>query len=83
MHTSSAKSEDGAKLAVIDVLRLALPGWAATHSVSPVQHKVMRALMGCRTAALGGHLHKCADCGHEHPVYNACRNQGPGSEGEA
>ncbi|MBK8593648.1 MAG: transposase zinc-binding domain-containing protein [Sandaracinaceae bacterium] len=31
----------------------------AEHVLSPEQHQVLRAIERCRTAALGGHLHKC------------------------
>jgi hypothetical protein len=42
----------------------------------PLSHlKVMRAIEACRTAALGGHLERCDDCGHERPAYNSCRNR--------
>jgi hypothetical protein len=39
------------------------------------QHRVLSALGLCRTAALGGHLDACPDCGHERPSYNSCRNR--------
>jgi hypothetical protein len=26
----------------------------------------------CRTAALGGHLERCDQCGHERNAYNSC-----------
>ena len=29
----------------------------------------------CRTAALGGHVERCADCAHERISYNSCRNR--------
>ncbi|MDA7869773.1 IS91 family transposase [Akkermansiaceae bacterium] len=29
----------------------------------------------CRTAALGGHLYRCGDCGFEQPRYNSCGNR--------
>ena len=35
----------------------------------------MRAIERCRTAALGGHVARCADCAHEHIAYNSCRNR--------
>lgn len=35
----------------------------------------MRAIETCRTAVLGGHVDVCADCGHETPSYNSCRNR--------
>ena len=35
----------------------------------------MRDLVVCRTAALGGHVWRCDECGHERVAYNACRNR--------
>ena len=46
----------------------------AANALTPGQVKVLRALMVCRSAALGGHLEIC-DCGFERPVYNSCRNR--------
>ena len=38
--------------------------------------KVLSAIERCRTAALGGHLDECSDCGHRPPIsYNSCRNR--------
>lgn len=37
--------------------------------------KVVNAIINCRTAALGGHMYKCSDCGKEHARYNSCRNR--------
>src|SRR5208283_148458 len=41
------------------------------------QHvKVLRAIARCRTAALGGHLLECTDCGYRPAIsYNSCRNR--------
>ncbi len=41
------------------------------------QHlKVLLAIERCRTAALGGHLDECSDCGHRPAIsYNSCRNR--------
>ncbi len=36
---------------------------------------MLRDIVRCRTAALGGHLELCEGCGYEHPVYNSCRNR--------
>ena len=36
---------------------------------------VMGAILQCRTAALGGHLSVCLDCGKSHQSYNSCRNR--------
>ena len=40
------------------------------------QHlRVLRAIAHCRTAALGGHLDRCAACGHRAISFNSCRNR--------
>ncbi|HKB40023.1 MAG TPA: IS91 family transposase [Gemmataceae bacterium] len=43
--------------------------------LSAVQRKALRDLAACRTAALGGHVEHCLDCGHERIAYNSCRNR--------
>ena len=35
----------------------------------------MNAIEICRTAALGGHVERCDDCGHQRVAYNSCRNR--------
>lgn len=35
----------------------------------------MSAIEACRTAALGGHVEACSDCGHQRIAYNSCRNR--------
>jgi hypothetical protein len=39
------------------------------------QHRALRAITLCRTAALGGHKTRCEHCGHEGVAYNPCRNR--------
>jgi hypothetical protein len=39
------------------------------------QKKALHDLALCRTAALGGHVERCLDCGHERIAYNSCRNR--------
>jgi len=39
------------------------------------QRKALRDLAACRTAALGGHVEQCLDCGRERIAYNSCRNR--------
>lgn len=39
------------------------------------QQKTLRAISQCRTAALGGHVDVCDDCGIIHISYNSCRNR--------
>ena len=35
----------------------------------------MSAIERCRSAALGGHVERCQDCGHSRIAYNSCRNR--------
>jgi hypothetical protein len=43
--------------------------------VSSAKRRVVRDLVRCRTAALGGHVERCDQCGHEQISYNSCRNR--------
>jgi hypothetical protein len=53
------------------------PAWRIANAghLSLGQLKVMSAIERCRTAALGGHVAACQDCGHSHIAYNSCRNR--------
>ncbi len=64
-------------LEVADIFRAAGPAYRATHAGHlSLQHlKVMSAIEHCRTAALGGHVEACEDCGHWRIAYNSCRNR--------
>lgn len=39
------------------------------------ERQVLRAIGGCRTAMLGGHVEACRGCGYERIAYNSCRNR--------
>ena len=39
------------------------------------QREVLRAIVACRTSALGGHVEGCGRCGHVRVAYNSCRNR--------
>jgi Putative transposase/Transposase zinc-binding domain len=64
-------------LEVADVFRRHGPRWRLeqTGHLDRMQRRVMGAIEACRTAALGGHLRRCADCGHAEIAYNSCRNR--------
>jgi hypothetical protein len=66
-----------ATIEVADIFRSAGPAYRATHAghLSLSQLKVMSAIEACRTAALGGHVEACSDCGHQRIAYNSCRNR--------
>jgi predicted Zn-ribbon and HTH transcriptional regulator len=44
-------------------------------TLTTTQRQALRDLAVCRTAALGGHVERCVDCGHERLAYNSCRNR--------
>jgi hypothetical protein len=64
-------------LEVAGIFRIAGPAYRAAHAghLSLHQLKVMSAIEHCRTAALGGHVEACEDCGHWRIAYNSCRNR--------
>lgn len=64
---------------VADIFRAAGPAYRAAHAghLCLGQLKVMTAIETCRTAALGGHVEACDDCGHWRIAYNSCRNRPP------
>ena len=68
---------DRPKLEVADVFRRYGEAYRQQHdgSLSTAQRRVMTAIEVCRTAALGGHLERCDDCGYERPCYSSCRDR--------
>ena len=62
-------------LRVADVFRAGWEEYARTHRAGAALRRVARHIMDCRTAALGGRLHRCAGCGAEVPLYNSCRDR--------
>jgi Putative transposase/Transposase zinc-binding domain len=65
------------RLEVADVFRTYgddfLARWG--HVLSRPQRKAFDDIRACRTAALGGHVHQCDQCGHCAISYNSCRNR--------
>lgn len=62
------------KLEMADVFRRYGQAYRDQHgaSMSTQQRRVMTAIQACRTAALGGHLEQCDQCGYERNCYNSC-----------
>lgn len=63
------------RLGLADILRRFGPAYAATHPLSAIQARAWRAIIACRTAALGGHVERCDTCGTTRHVYHSCRNR--------
>ncbi len=64
-------------LEVADIVRAHGDEFRRAHaeSLSAGQKRVLRAIERCRTAALGGHLERCDQCGHERNAYNSCADR--------
>ena len=64
-------------LEVADIVRAHGQEFRQAHatSLSTAQKRVLRAIETFRTAALGGHLERCDQCGHERNAYNSCANR--------
>jgi Transposase zinc-binding domain/Putative transposase len=65
------------KLEVADVFHRHGADWRRANAgqVSLGQLQVISAIEQCRSAALGGHVERCEDCGHSRIAYNLCRNR--------
>ncbi len=62
-----------ARPSVAAVLRAGLEG---SHLLLPTHHwRILKALLACRTPALGGHRYLCQACGQSHFVPHSCRNR--------
>ena len=64
-------------LEVADIFHRHGAAWRTANAghLSLGQLKVMSAIESCRSAALGGHVERCEDCGHSRIAYNSCRNR--------
>ena len=65
------------RLEVADIFHRHGADWRRANAghVSIGQLQVMAAIEQCRSAALGGHVERCEDCGHSRIAYNSCRNR--------
>jgi hypothetical protein len=61
---------------VLEALRRFIPELRQTApALSPPQHRAIRAITHCRTAALGGRAFACQHCGHLHFAYHSCNHK--------
>lgn len=73
MCIHSDRAKDSVELA--DIFNLYGDSYIEQHRVSKEQHKAVNAIRNCRTAALGGNVQRCSNCGVELISYNSCRNR--------
>jgi Transposase zinc-binding domain len=64
-------------LEVADIFRHFGSAFRDQHSaaLSGARRRAMIAIESCRTAALGGHVERCGECGHQRIAYDSCRNR--------
>ena len=60
---------------VADIFRLYGAEYQEQYPLSNEQRQAMRDIVQCRTAALGGHVDACDQCGGLRISYNSCRNR--------
>ena len=58
-----------------EVLRHFGPGYLRAHGLSTAQARAWRAIVACRTAALGGERLRCDGCGAEQWRWHSCGNR--------
>ena len=58
-----------------EVLRHFGPEYLRAHGLSTAQAKAWRAIISCRTPALGGQLLRCDGCGAQQWRWHSCRNR--------
>lgn len=58
-----------------DILRKYGGIFLENNNIPYQKRKVLRAIVNCRTAVLGGHLQSCSDCDYQQIAYNSCRNR--------
>ncbi|HKF04326.1 MAG TPA: IS91 family transposase [Candidatus Sulfotelmatobacter sp.] len=64
-------------LEVADIVRTYGTAFVKQHPrwLTALHLKVLRAIVACRTAALGGHVEQCDSCGQRAISYNSCLNR--------
>src|SRR5271154_4535065 len=70
-------SFDRPAIEVADIPRRHGEAYLRDHAghVGRTERRVVSAITACRTAALGGHVEACDDCGATRIAYNSCRNR--------
>jgi Putative transposase/Transposase zinc-binding domain len=65
------------RLTVAEVVRSCLDEFLEEYGadLTPEQRRALNDLVSCRTAALGGHVLECPECGYQQIAYNSCGNR--------
>ena len=65
------------RLEVAEVIRSCRDAFLQQYgaNLTTEQRRALDDLISCRTAALGGHVLECLECGHQEVSYNSCGNR--------
>lgn len=72
---TSAAANDRSPLELARIVREHGAEFLARCRVNRTQGRVLRDLVRCRTAMLGGHVEQCGHCPYQRVAYNSCRNR--------
>ncbi len=75
MDCASSSSPRRPSFELADIVRAHGEACRRSFVLTPDQTVVLRDIVRCRTAALGGHLDVCDRCAYTSPSYNSCRNR--------
>jgi hypothetical protein len=70
-----ARAPAGRRVELADLVRTHGAAVRQAQRLTRGQHRALRAIAACRTAALGGHTEACDVCGAIRIAYNSCRNR--------
>jgi hypothetical protein len=73
--TSHVEKSERPRYSVADIFRKHLAEYKRFHRLSYEQSKAARAIMDCRTPALGGVLKVCPECKHGEFHFKSCKNR--------
>ena len=75
MDCAASSSSRRPSFELADIVRAHGEAFRRSHALTAAEAAVLRDIVRCRTAALGGHLDVCDQCGDTTPSYNSCRNR--------
>lgn len=75
MDCAASSSPRRPSFELADIVRAHGEAFRRSHALTAAEAAVLRDIVRCRTAALGGHLDVCDQCGDTTPSYNSCRNR--------
>ncbi len=69
------RADAAGRIELAQVLARHGAAYRAAHRLAAVQYRALNAIEACRTAALGGHVARCDQCGRVRYSYHSCRNR--------